>query len=730
MQKIGEILKKYWGFDQFFPLQQQAVEAALVGQDSLVVLPTGGGKSVCYQLPPLLMPNFTLVVSPLKSLMKDQVDGLRELGISAAALSSSQAASEKREAIRMAEAGQLKLLYIAPERLLLPNTIEWLKSCPPASIAIDEAHCISHWGHDFRPEYRDLGVLREALPGLAIHAFTATATERVRQDIVQQLKMRDPLQLVGNFFRSNLVYHVRRRESGWNQICEVMDRHRGQAGIIYAISRTKAEQISETLNQLGYRTLPYHAGLTDAVRSQHQEAFIHDQIEAIVATVAFGMGIDKSNVRYVIHAEMPKSIEAYQQESGRAGRDGLEAECWLLHSPADLIAWERMLEGSSSQPPEFQRQQIQQVQSFATSIGCRHAHLVAYFGQSLTPPCNACDICLGRIELTDQPLRIGQIILSCVHRCQQRFGGAHIGLVLAGSRDAKIVKSKHDQLSTYGLLKDKPRKQIRDWIDQLIQQQFLAVTQGAYPVLTITDIGRQLLRGERVPVLHDTVTAERMVTDRNLLDSWEGVDRPLFEQLRQLRRSWAMEVNSPPFILFSDATLRDLARIRPIDQTHLLAVHGIGQQKSEKWGCKLLPAIRDWCQVHRLTTNFVPNKVSNKNASSGGKDRNKLTSTALAAFPLIEQGLAVETICERLTRARSTVLDYLAQYIAHKNVADASRWIDPLVIGQVEQILGYVGTERLRPIYDALHGKVPYEEIRIVVACFHNKNRGGVRANG
>ncbi|HMO92400.1 MAG TPA: ATP-dependent DNA helicase RecQ [Pirellulaceae bacterium] len=408
IEDARKVLKQFWGYDSFLPLQAQAIEASLAGRDALIVLPTGGGKSVCYQVPALVRGAMTLVVSPLISLMKDQVDALRGIGITAAALNSSQSASQQEQTLAEWSAGKLRLLYVAPERLLTDRMIEQLHRNPPLQIAIDEAHCISSWGHDFRPEYRGLAKFREWFPDIPVAALTATATPDVRQDIAVQLQLRSPEILIGSFHRPNLIYHVQRRESGFNQICSVMDGYRNQSGIIYAISRAKVEQISNTLNQLGYRTLPYHAGLTELERIQNQEAFEHDEIEAIVATVAFGMGIDKSNVRYVIHFEMPRSIENYQQESGRAGRDRLTSECWLFYGTQDTLTWERVIQDSPEEVRQQAKQSLRIVQRYCHGMTCRHQFLVEYFDQTFEQMCQACDVCLGKSERTDGPLVVGQ----------------------------------------------------------------------------------------------------------------------------------------------------------------------------------------------------------------------------------------------------------------------------------------------------------------------------------
>ncbi len=714
---LHDLLKQHWGYDSFLPLQEEAIRCALERRDSLVVLPTGGGKSLCYQLPALCMDGLAIVVSPLISLMKDQVDALGEIGIPAAALNSASSAEQQRRTVRDIAEGRLKIVYLAPERLLAPATLDLLASTKISLIAVDEAHCISSWGHDFRPEYRGLSQIRGRFPGVSLHGFTATATEQVRADIAAQLHLKDPKILVGSFHRPNLFYHVERRATGWNQVCNVMERFRNQAGIVYAITRDRVEQISQTLNQLGYRTLPYHAGLPEAVRTRHQEALINDEIEAIVATVAFGMGIDKSNVRFVIHAEVPKSLESYQQESGRAGRDALEAECWLLYSGQDFMTWQRIIDNSPNESRAAALESLQKMRDYCVSTTCRHGQLVGHFGQRLANDCQACDVCLGKLTLSPDSLVLGQKILSCVVRCRQRFGAEHITKVLAGSNEARVVKFGHNQLSTWGLLKEVPRRQIRDWIDQLVAQGFLESV-GEYPVLTVTPTGRQVLRGETSPELSQPAVRDKAVTPARLVDSWEGVDRGLFDELRRLRAQLAGKAKVAAFIIFSDATLRDLARRRPTSREALLGVHGIGQHKSEAYGAAVIELIDRHCREHDIVANVaVEMPVRRADAAHAAPSR-----TASASFELFDQGLSIAEIGERLGRAPSTVLDYLLQYIHARKITDASRWASPYEIQQIETAAQFNDTERLKPIHEALHGRVSYETIRMVLQCARNRD--------
>jgi ATP-dependent DNA helicase RecQ len=591
IQQLRDVLKTHWGYDGFLPLQQEAMQCVLEDQDSVVVLPTGGGKSLCFQAPAVVRSGVGLVVSPLISLMKDQVDGLNAAGVPAACLNSSMEPDARRRVFEDLEVGNLKLLYIAPERLVQPGMLDTLAASNVSLVAIDEAHCISQWGHDFRPEYRQLKLLKERLPGIAIHAYTATATAQVREDMIEELELSGPEVLVGSFDRPNLSYKIMLRDGGTDQMATIMDRHRDESGIIYCISRRDVEKTSEQLNQCGYQTRPYHAGMSDEARRDNQDAFIGERVDTIVATVAFGMGIDKSNVRYVIHAAMPKSLEGYQQETGRAGRDGLEAECCLLYTGGDYGRWRAILDGSDSEPTEGAWQSLQAMQDYAGSVVCRHAALVEYFGQSLdSDNCGACDVCLGELDQVEDPLVIGQKILSSVIRQEQRFGADYTVKVLRGSSEQRILDNRHDQLSTYGLLADADVRAVRGWVEQLVAQGFLAKV-GEYNVLIVTESGRQLLIGEVTPRLLKPARATRARKSRAHDDSWEGVDRELFERLRELRRELADEKSVPAYVVFGDASLRDMARQRPGTPAEFLEVHGVGQKKAADYGEVFLAAI-------------------------------------------------------------------------------------------------------------------------------------------
>jgi ATP-dependent DNA helicase RecQ len=569
------------------------MEAILNGRDSVVVLPTGGGKSLCFQAPALLMPGLAVVVSPLISLMKDQVDTLTGNGVGAACFNSSLAMDERASVLQGMREGRYRLLYVAPERLAGEGAeafLPILTRCTVNFVAVDEAHCISQWGHDFRPEYRQLARLRSVFPGIGLHAYTATATSRVRRDIASQLALQNPAFLVGSFDRPNLVYRVLARSQLKKQLQDVLARHKGHAGIIYCTSRKEVDALAAWLCEIGVRARPYHAGLPDADRASNQDAFLDEHADVVVATVAFGMGIDRSDVRFVVHAGAPQSLEHYQQESGRAGRDGLEAECVLIYSTADFLKWRVMLE-RNGELTDARRSLLRDIERYAAGVGCRHRHLVGYFGESYErADCSACDFCLDELEPVADSVVVARKVLSCVARVGQRFGAAHVTNVLRGADTEQIAARGHNTLTTFGLLHDASVPEVRGYIEQLIAHQLLRQTDDEYPVLALTESGVALLKNaeaqpgltlarQRRPVAGKAPKRARIETE-----SWQDVDRDLFERLRVLRLEIARQRGVPPYVIFHDTTLREMARLKPMSISDLLNVRGVGARKAEDLG--------------------------------------------------------------------------------------------------------------------------------------------------
>lgn len=608
-EKLRSLIHLHWGIRSLRPLQDEAMRAVLDGRDSLVVMPTGGGKSLCYQAPPLFRGETTVVVSPLIALMKDQVDGLRSSGVPATQIDSAQSSDDRQQAEDDLRRGAVRLLFVSPERLTLPGFQRIVQQAGVRTFAIDEAHCISHWGHDFRPEYRQLNRLKELFPGAAVHAYTATATERVREDIVRQLNLHDPAVLVGDFDRPNLTYRVVPREKDLlAQVLDVLGRHPNEAGIVYCIRRRDVDDLAGELQRRGVRALPYHAGMDPEARHAAQEAFATEQCDVVVATVAFGMGIDRSNLRFVLHTAMPKSIEHYQQEAGRAGRDGLEAECVLLSSTADFLTWKRIIEKSAAEAdepvdPEFVPGAVRHLEDmlrYCRSTTCRHRVLVEYFGQPFAKEnCNACDLCLEGVNADPDSLVIAQKILSGVARVKEGFGINHVIDVLRGSRNQKVTKYGHEQLTTFGLLKAESEVQLRNWIDQLLEQKLLWIEQrDQFSVLRLTPASWEVMRGQQQVKLVRTTRLDRVKRSKTDTVSWDGVDAGLFEELRRLRRQLAEERHVPSYVVFSDATLRDLARVRPATATAMRQVYGVGEAKLATFGDAFLSCIRSYCRAN------------------------------------------------------------------------------------------------------------------------------------
>lgn len=731
--RARQVLGRVWGFDEFRPLQEEAVTDVIEGRDSVVVLPTGGGKSLCYQVPALVREGMAVVVSPLISLMKDQVDSLVSNGVAAALVNSTQSEEQKRDTAARIRKGEIDLLYLAPERLLTNRTLDFLTTVPISFFAIDEAHCVSNWGHDFRPEYRGLRALKQRFPDASVHAFTATASERVRDDIAEQLNLESPSVLVGSFDRPNLTYRMIRRDNALRQIMNVIDQHRGESGVVYCITRKEVEQTAAALAAEGISALPYHAGLDDQTRQDNQDAFIREKVDVIVATVAFGMGIDKSNVRFVIHAGMPKSIEHYQQESGRAGRDGLASQCILLYSGGDLMTWKRILEMGDRSNFDEAMQNINAMSDLCTGVKCRHAAIVNYFGQEFdVENCNACDVCLGELDTVEDPITLSQKILSCVVRLKERYGVAYTVKVLTGSRDAKIMEAGHDQLSTYNLLGDESASSVRTWVEQLVSQGFLE-RYGEYNVLRLTSEGRDLLqRKGTVTLTRSTKSSGGRSSRSPVAESWEGVDRGLFDRLRACRSELAAQRKVPAYVIFGDAVLRDLARTRPASQAGLARIKGIGERKLAEFGELFLNEMDAYCQENSLSRDVTV--VVGASAPMSKPPRPKSVKGAAAlkeVFALFEQGKTIAEVAESVGRAVSTVRGYLNSYIAETGSTDASVWVSPEKITVIESAISASEDGRLKPIHEAIASDdsvsfdVSYEEIRIVVACHSNRVTSG-----
>lgn len=722
---ILHVLNQYWGYSEYRPLQKEAMESVLHNKDSIVVLPTGGGKSICYQAPAVLLPGLAIVISPLISLMKDQVDALHECGITAARLDSTLHPMEIEMVYNEIQNEQLNLLYISPERLFSPGFLDTVKKMNLSFIAIDEAHCVSMWGHDFRPEYRQLGRIKELFPALPVHAYTATATQQVRDDIAKQLKLKKPEILVGSFDRPNLIYKLERRQNILDQVTDVIKRHPNESGVIYCIRRKDVEGICEELNQNGYKALPYHAGMNDEKRKSNQDAFIKEKVDIIVATVAFGMGIDKSNVRYVIHTGMPKSLENYQQESGRAGRDGLEAECCLFYSGGDFGTWKSIMRSIPDAAKAVAEQKLSDMYSFCTGVVCRHKSIIQYFGQTLDKEnCKACDVCLDDMDYVKDALVIAQKILSCIKRLNENFGSGYISLVLTGSKDQRILSNQHNELSTYGILSEYSKQVVHDWTEQLVSQGY-AVKSGEFNVVQVTPKGWSVIKGLETPNLLQPAAKKSSSRMKNkLAGAWDGVDHGLFDELRQQRKEIADEKNVPAFIVFSDATLRDMARIRPTTTKAFLSVDGIGDKKCKEYSKQFTKFIQNYCQSNSLSTNKIQVNSETiqvpKQSTKKQDTKNTAKADAITAF---KQGDSIESIAQNINRATCTVYNYLFEYLKQEVITDASPWVDEKTQQKIIRAASASEDGKLKPIYEALNKEVSYDDIRITLTCYQNLNQ-------
>ncbi|WP_241580606.1 ATP-dependent DNA helicase RecQ [Rosenbergiella nectarea] len=587
-----QVLQETFGYQQFRPGQDSIIQAAISGQDCLVVMPTGGGKSLCYQIPALVHNGLTLVVSPLISLMKDQVDQLRANGVSAESLNSSQPRETQQQIYQACREGKIKLLYVAPERLMMESFLDTLSSWHPALIAVDEAHCISQWGHDFRPEYGAIGRLRERFPSLPIMALTATADSTTRQDILQRLQLHEPFIQVSSFDRPNIRYTLVDKYKPTDQLLTYLRDQRGKCGIIYCNSRAKVEDITARLQSRGWSVGAYHAGLEAGERARVQEAFQRDDLQIVVATVAFGMGINKPNVRFVFHLDIPRNIESYYQETGRAGRDGLPAEAMMLYDPADMGWLRRCLdEKSPGLSQDIERHKLNAMGAFAEAQTCRRLVLLNYFGENRQAACGNCDICL------DPPRRYDGLVdaqkaLSTIYRVGQRFGMGYIVEVLRGAANQRIKEFGHDKLPVYAIGRDQSHEHWVNVLRQLIHLGLVTQNISQHSALQLTESARPVLRSEsplQLAVPRIIVTKPRPVMSRL---SGSHYDKKLFAKLRKLRKAIADEENIPPYVVFNDATLIELSEIQPISPSEMLGINGIGQRKLERFGRPFMQLIK------------------------------------------------------------------------------------------------------------------------------------------
>ena len=706
------LLKTHFGYDSFRPLQQEIMEQALDGRDTLAILPTGAGKSLCYQLPALARDGLTLVVSPLIALMKDQVDQLTASGIPATFLNSTLDPQENRDRLAAIRSGETKLVYLAPERLMSGDFLSTVRNWNVTALAVDEAHCISEWGHDFRPEYRRLRELREALPGVPVIALTATATPRVREDIVTQLALQDAAVFVASFNRPNLNYLVEPKQDAAARIVQFIKSRGSDSGIVYAQSRKRSEELAATLRNSGISAVCYHAGLEAPERARNQEAFLRDEVRVVCATVAFGMGINKPDVRFVIHADLPKNIEGYYQETGRAGRDGLPADCLLLYSRGDVAKYLRFLdEIPDEEARDHARLQLDQMADFAESDHCRRIGLLGYFGESWPQEnCAACDNCLAPRETWDATIE-AQKFLSCILRVRQSghppVGIRHLCDILTGSRAEKVLTKRHDQLSTYGIGKEHSAAKWAEIARQLARKNLIAIESGTFPTVTITTDGTAFLR-ER-----GTVSLTRlMATEKSRAPRAGDIecDAELFETLRSHRKQLADTAGVPPYVVFSDVALRHMARDYPVTAAAFLKISGVGERKLADYGESFISLIAAWLETHSRRE-FPP--LLETPAPLPKPPREKPIPTALITFEHFIKGASIEEIAKHRDLAISTIESHLAQAIESGEMVDPRRCYSPEEESQMRDAFEGYEEIALKPVFEHLEGRISYGKLRL-----------------
>ncbi len=716
---IDSILKKIYGYDSFRPLQREIITAVIEGQDVIAILPTGAGKSLCFQIPALARDGLTLVISPLIALMKDQVDALTSNGVPATFLNSTLDFNDLGHRTAGLESGHYKLLYASPERIMTTRFIDCLKRWNVRTVAVDEAHCVSEWGHDFRPEYRQLATLRQALSGAAFIALTATATPRVKEDLERQLQLKSPRVFIASFNRPNLNYAVIPKERPQNQVLEFISQRREDAGIIYLQSRKGVEEMTLSLGTNGIKAGAYHAGLSVEARSATQDAFLRDEIPVICATVAFGMGIDKPNVRYVIHADLPKNIEGYYQETGRAGRDELPSDCVLLYSKADLMRNLRFLdEVTDRQASNIARQQMNKMVDFAESHRCRRIDLMSYFGEAWSEEnCGGCDVCLAPKETWDATLE-AQKYLSCLFRIKQRSGfnlGANHAIdVICGANTERIRKWEHNTLSTYGIGKETPKSEWKEIANQLIKLNFAEVENEQFHTVGITPKGVEFLKSkEQITLQH---RPQGHSTAKIARAGAITCDEGLFAKLRALRKDIADRRNLPPYVIFGDRTLRHISRSYPQTDHEFLAIPGVGIQKFQDLGTTFLTAVKDWLSQHPKLE--FPDETQTQVSAPRPKTKNEgIPETALISIELYRGGNTVEKIAEIRTLKATTINGHIAMGIqAGKLKVTPRDFYSEAEEAQLATATAQHGHDKLAPIFEALGGKISYEKIRFYIS--------------
>jgi ATP-dependent DNA helicase RecQ len=709
-----EALKKYFGYSEFRPLQEETIKTVVAGRDAFLLMPTGGGKSLCYQLPAVLLDGLTVVVSPLIALMKDQVDQLNALGIPATFLNSSLEASETEDRVRKLKRGEYKLLYVAPERLVMTGFLGFLDRLNVRLFAIDEAHCISEWGHDFRAEYRQLSIIKKRWPKVPLIAMTATATKRVEKDILTELGLRDPHRAQASFNRPNLAYTVRPKVKHFKELLDFLKQHKGDSGIIYCFSRNGAEELATALKTEGFRALPYHAGLDQQTRIRNQEKFSRDKVEIICATIAFGMGINKSNVRFVVHYDLPKSLAGYYQETGRAGRDGLPADCLLFFGLGDQTKQIIFIEEKPTEAERVHaREELDRMVAYAQSRICRRVALLGYFHEVFEGvPCGACDNCLvsGSQDMFDAT-REAQMFLSCMMRVQQSFGAGHIIEILRGSESEKIFNWRHNKLSTYGIGKSHSADEWK-WIAAELQRlEYIRPDHNHHSVLRLMPKGADVLKGKtKVSIYY---SPKRPKAQREKEGALAAPNESLFQELRELRKRIAEHQSVPPYVVFSDLSLKQMSSIIPLDVPALLKISGVGETKAERYGTEFLTVIRQYANENPNLEPIEPPKMPMIAEMDGA------TETARVTAKMMRDGLTPKQVAKERDLTLSTVEAHLALAVADGFADLMPRLVSEPRRALLQAAFESIGWEVLKPVMEHLVEKYPenkfeYAELRYV----------------